>query len=198
MPRCWSQSQSTPRLGAGFRPFSVTRSQLAPKNLRHGKLPFVMTSDQEPELREAWVDRLVFRVTEFSADPSPENVASVAEVVVSGGRIDRHGLRDAIEKVLPWPNTFSELYTVTEWGASGAGLEIAIGVASGAAVLVLEQVLEVIRARLKKDPVIPLENTPEAAVRQARWILSAARNVPPDSIVVDSVEAMDDGFRLRL
>ena len=35
-----------------------------------------------------------------------------------------------------------------------------------------------IRARLMKDPVILLENTPEVAVRQARWILSLARNVP--------------------
>jgi len=85
----------------------------------------------------------------------------------------------------------------TEWGASGAGLEILIGMVSGTAVLMVERIANLI-ARLASREHRRGPFTAESAVQLSRDFLAEVREVQADSIRVDDVEPIEGGFRVRM
>lgn len=147
-----------------------------------------------------YVDDIVLRVfgCKEGTYPLPENLERAWQRRFQlGSRVDREALLSEIEGTIsPQPFELQERYSHFSWGADGAMLEIAIGVSSGTAVVVIERLIDAVLKRAKKPQKEP--PTAEAAADSARDFLARARSIAAEDVQVDGLEAMPNGFHVRL
>jgi hypothetical protein len=152
---------------------------------------------------EKYVVDLTFRLSGFAGSPLPEEVEEAWEdSFIVGGPIDRDALFADVQEVLGQQvYVIRDTYTLHEWGSSGSALVLDVSTLIGGAaglVYLFETLLGMFRKRAGKEEADPVTISAEDAADLSRsWTASRLR-VDPGSIDIVGVEAIDEGFRVKL